>query len=101
MSNSATSTQVSPFRQQMLRSLRVYELAREAYEADRQHGFFPGLGDFKHAPGHVREAYFAGAEGELASPPPIAPVARDVEIGRDQVQRAQRAKVLNFGGSRV
>lgn len=80
---------------QMRRSLRVWGLANAQFAADRAAGFAP-VTTFDQLAAHEREAYLAAAEGEIASPPPIP--RRDRTIGRDQVTRRERARLLAFGG---
>lgn len=96
MRGSARSIRTSVLTAQVLRSLRALERAKELHASDVKAGIAT-CGTWDGLTAGERDTYRAIAEGEFARPQQFR--RRDETIGRDQVTRRERGRVLHFGGS--
>lgn len=83
---------------QARRSLRVCKRAQDLHRADVLAGVVEPRA-WSAISNVARAEYRLRAEAEITAPPAFP--RRDATVGRDQVTRRARARVLRFGGARA
>lgn len=92
------SVRASILTHQARRSLRVFDRAKALHQADIRAGVVDAC-SWDAVSATRRAEYRLLAEAEIAAPPQFP--RRDETVGRDQITRRDRARVLQFGGPSV